>query len=231
MSGKTIAYVLAHVVGEEALGFFRPPASDRVPHADDGGRAWASRRPLGRRGTGQARQAELSRRPTGHTSTSSTSPPRACTTPAASSRCSGGWRPQGAIRRGDQHNLDVVLKTADWIIDLGPEGGEGGTAIAEGMPTGGQDAGKATRRGPTHGEVSTYFFAGRRFCSAPRQSGSAVARSLTPSTKVSTSRCRRRPCCDGQQLPGTGEVKWPQATSGGARRRPSPDEYPLVVPL
>jgi excinuclease ABC subunit A len=33
-----------------------------------------------------------------------------------------------------EHNLDVI-KTADWIIDLGPEGGdEGGEIIAEGPP-------------------------------------------------------------------------------------------------
>jgi excinuclease ABC subunit A len=33
-----------------------------------------------------------------------------------------------------EHNLDVV-KTADWIIDLGPEGGAaGGYVIAEGTP-------------------------------------------------------------------------------------------------
>ena len=31
-----------------------------------------------------------------------------------------------------EHNLDVI-KTADWIIDLGPEGGDGGEIIAEGL--------------------------------------------------------------------------------------------------
>ena len=33
-----------------------------------------------------------------------------------------------------EHNLDVV-KTADWIIDLGPEGGsDGGNIVATGTP-------------------------------------------------------------------------------------------------
>jgi len=33
-----------------------------------------------------------------------------------------------------EHNLDVI-KTADWIVDMGPEGGDGGgMVIAEGTP-------------------------------------------------------------------------------------------------
>ncbi|MDA8285633.1 MAG: excinuclease ABC subunit UvrA, partial [Actinomycetota bacterium] len=33
-----------------------------------------------------------------------------------------------------EHNLDVI-KTADWIVDLGPEGGDGGgTVVVEGTP-------------------------------------------------------------------------------------------------
>jgi excinuclease ABC subunit A len=33
-----------------------------------------------------------------------------------------------------EHNLDVI-KTADWIVDMGPEGGSGGgTVVAEGPP-------------------------------------------------------------------------------------------------
>jgi excinuclease ABC subunit A len=33
-----------------------------------------------------------------------------------------------------EHNLDVI-KSADWLVDLGPEGGHaGGTVVAEGRP-------------------------------------------------------------------------------------------------
>ena len=46
---------------------------------------------------------------------------------------------QGRVDKGNtviviEHNLDVI-KSADWIIDMGPEGGSGGgTAVVEGTP-------------------------------------------------------------------------------------------------
>ena len=44
-----------------------------------------------------------------------------------------GWT-RGSSVLVTEHNLDVI-KTADWVVDLGPEGGDGGAAaVVEGTP-------------------------------------------------------------------------------------------------
>jgi excinuclease ABC subunit A len=50
--------------------------------------------------------------------------------------CLGRLRESGATLLVIEHNMDVV-KHADWVIDLGPEGGDaGGRLLFEGPPEG-----------------------------------------------------------------------------------------------
>ena len=140
--GRTIAEVLDMTV-EEALGFFSPipPIRDKLQTLYDVGLGYIK---LGQPATelsgGEAQRVklarELARRATGRTLYVLDEP-------------TTGLHPEDVrkllsvlhrlVDVGNtvvviEHNLDVV-KTADWIIDLGPEGGEdGGRVIAEGPP-------------------------------------------------------------------------------------------------
>ncbi|MBP7726202.1 MAG: excinuclease ABC subunit UvrA [Candidatus Bipolaricaulis sp.] len=140
--GRTIAEVLEMTV-EEALGFFSPipPIREKLQTLYDVGLGYIK---LGQPATelsgGEAQRVklarELARRATGRTLYVLDEP-------------TTGLHPEDVrkllsvlhrlVDVGNtvvviEHHLDVV-KTADWVIDLGPEGGEeGGRVIAEGPP-------------------------------------------------------------------------------------------------
>ena len=141
--GKTIAEVLDMPI-EEAAEFFAAVPADRAPHDDAGARsgsatsASASRRrrsPAARRSASSSPASCRSARPAAP-STSSTSRRPACTSRTSASCCGvlSSLVDKGNTVLVIEHNLDVI-KTADWIIDMGPEGGSrGGMVVAEGTP-------------------------------------------------------------------------------------------------
>ncbi len=140
--GKSISDVLGMTVSE-ALVFFEaiPRIRRKLQTLDDVGLGYAR---LGQPATtlsgGEAQRVklatELSRRGTGRTV-------YILDEPTVGLHFADVERLLGVLHRlvdgGNtviviEHNLDVI-KTADWIVDLGPEGGEcGGTVVAEGTP-------------------------------------------------------------------------------------------------
>ena len=134
--GKSIAEVLAMSV-EAALGFFEniPSIESRLQTLHDVGLSYIT---LGQPATqlsgGEAQRIklakELSRRSTGRTL-------YILDEPTTGLHAADVHRLLDVLHRlvesGNtviviEHNLDVI-KTADWIIDLGPEGGDGGGAV------------------------------------------------------------------------------------------------------
>src|SRR6202030_4154739 len=140
--GKTIADVL-DLSCEEALGFFaqQPPIARHMQTLVDVGLGYVR---LGQRAPplsgGEAQRvklaAELQRRATGRTI-------YVLDEPTTGLHFEDIRKLLGMLSRlveaGNtviviEHNLDVI-KTADWVIDLGPDGGSGGgTVVATGTP-------------------------------------------------------------------------------------------------
>jgi excinuclease ABC subunit A len=140
--GKNIYDVLEMRV-EEALHFFenRPMIYRRVKALYDVGLGYVK---LGQPATtlsgGEAQRVklanELQKRPTGKTIYILDEPTTGLHTDDVKRLIAVL---QNLVDHGDtviviEHNLDMI-KVADWIIDLGPEGGDGGgTIVAEGTP-------------------------------------------------------------------------------------------------
>jgi excinuclease ABC subunit A len=140
--GKTIADVL-DLSCEEALSFFanQPPIARHMQTLVDVGLGYIRLgQPAPTLSGGEAQRvklsSELSRRPTGHTF-------YVLDEPTTGLHFEDTRRllhvldrlvDQGNTVVVIEHNLDVI-KTADWVIDLGPEGGDlGGRVVAEGTP-------------------------------------------------------------------------------------------------
>jgi len=140
--GKTIADVLAMRI-EEALGFFEnfPKVKQLLRALSDVGLSYVE---LGQSSTtlsgGEAQRVklagELGKTATGHTLYVLDEPTTGLHFADIHSLLSvlNRLADMGNTVVIIEHNLDVI-KCADWIIDLGPEGGDaGGTVVAEGTP-------------------------------------------------------------------------------------------------
>ena len=140
--GKNISEVLDMSV-EEALGFFEavPTIRRRLRTLHDVGLGYIKLgQPAPTLSGGEAQRvklsSELNKRPTGKTLYLLDEPTTGLHFEDINKLLS---MLQGLVEGGNsvlviEHNLDVI-KCADWIIDLGPEGGEeGGRLVAEGTP-------------------------------------------------------------------------------------------------
>jgi excinuclease ABC subunit A len=140
--GKNIADVL-DLSCEEALSFFerQPPIARHMQTMVDVGLGYVRLgQPAPTLSGGEAQRVklstELSRRPTGHTFYILDEPTTGLHFEDTRRLLEvlGRLVDQGNTVIVIEHNLDVI-KTADWIIDLGPEGGDrGGMVVAEGTP-------------------------------------------------------------------------------------------------
>ena len=140
--GKNIAEVLS-LSCEEALEFFsnQPPIARHMQTLVDVGLGYVRLgQPAPTLSGGEAQRVklatELAKRSTGHTMYILDEPTTGLHFEDVRKLMTvlGRLVDQGNTVVIIEHNLDVI-KSADWIVDLGPEGGdEGGTIVAEGPP-------------------------------------------------------------------------------------------------
>jgi len=140
--GKNIADVL-DLSCEEGLAFFsnQPPIARHLQTLVDVGLGYVRLgQPAPTLSGGEAQRvklaSELSRRPTGHTLYVLDEPTTGLHFEDVRRLLEvlGRLVDQGNTVVVIEHNLDVI-KTADWIVDLGPDGGDrGGRLVAEGTP-------------------------------------------------------------------------------------------------
>ena len=176
--GKSIADVLDMTV-EEAAEFRKQSRASAKLETLDASASANPRRPVGdhalrrRSAAGETRQ-ELSKRATGRTLYILDEPTTGLHWDDIKKLLDVLYElvEQGNTVVVIEHNLDVI-KTADWVIDLGPEGGDGGGEIvATGTP---EDIVKAPRSytgkflGPVLAKASTYRALGCRVTLAEQQ--------------------------------------------------------------
>ena len=124
-----------------------------------------------------------------------------------------------------EHNLDVV-KTADWVIDLGPEGGSagGGRIVAEGAARGGRRRPRQPHRGAgLFDQAKTILEAGPRLTAAlPRLSLGKIQEAGSQEEADSCCGCRSEPIVGpGRHHGPGGQAAQPQ---GGRRHHPPPQD-------
>ena len=129
-----------------------------------------------------------------------------------------------------EHNLDVI-KQADWIVDLGPEGGEaGGEVIAAGTPEQIAEVdGELHRPVPARGAAGQGKAAGQRRGPRPRRIGiprggaaaGACRRSVADAASLARARGRRarRLCRRARRHAGVRPAAAGAGRAGGSSRR------------
>ncbi|HEX3981675.1 MAG TPA: hypothetical protein VHW93_10635, partial [Acidimicrobiales bacterium] len=190
--GKTIADVL-ELSCEEALGFFahQPPIARHLQTLVDVGLGYIRLgQPAPTLSGGEAQRvklaSELSRRSTGHTLYVLDEPTTGLHFDDVRKLLDVLSRlvDQGNTVIVIEHNLDVI-KSADWIIDLGPEGGDrGGSIVAVGTP---EEV--AAAPGSYTGEVLAPLLGiKRRRTVAPRRAKAAPSRPKGTATRKAATR-------------------------------------------